>query len=264
MVSTPLSVIKILNMKISFYHFCLFSLIVLMGSCVDDVKTDDPAIEKDYMEFSTSVIGFSGICFSKDKSSFLVASDKLGLYELNFDGSTKRQFKYSGHKDLEGITINPTTGIIYVADETNMTLNQLSDDEISMTEITKIVVPNGLSNKGIEGLTYGKDTLYAVNQTEPTLLIKYSLVSKKEISRTKVNFATYLSDICYDSSDNTLWICDSQQKKIFHCKLNAELIATQAIDFVPKAEAIAIDRSANIAWIGCDQTGNLYKVKIKI
>ena len=251
-------------MKISFYHLSLFTLIFLLGSCVKDIQTDDPSIEKDYMEFSTSVVGFSGVCFSKDKSSLLVASDKLGLYELNFDGSTKRQLKYSGHNDFEGITINPATGTIYIADETNMTLNQLSEDEMSISEIAKIVVPNGLSNKGIEGLTYGKDTLYAVNQTEPTLLIKYSLVSKKEISRTKVNFATYLSDICYDSTDNTLWICDSQQKKIFHCNLNGLLLATQSIDFVPKAEAIAIDRTLNIAWIGCDQTGNLYKVKLKI
>lgn len=251
-------------MKIPFYQLCLSLSMILMISCVDDVRTDDPSIEKDYMEFSTSVIGFSGVCFSRDKNSLLVASDKLGLYELNFDGSTKRQLKYSGHNDFEGITINPTTGTIYLADETNMTLNQLSEDEIGITQITKIDIPNGISNKGIEGVTYGNDTLYAVNQTEPTLLIKYSLVSKKEISRTKVSFATYLSDICFDSSDNTIWICDSQQKKIFHCKLNAELIATQSIDFVPKAEAIAIDRASNIAWIGCDQTGNLYKVKLKI
>ncbi len=251
-------------MKISFYQLCLFSLIFLLGSCVEDIQTDDPSIEKDYMEFSTSIIGFSGVCFSKDKNSLLVASDKLGLYELNFDGSTIRQLKYSGHNDFEGITINPATGTIYVADETNMTLNQLSEDEMSITEISKIIIPNGISNKGIEGVTFGNDTLYAVNQTEPTLLIKYSLVSKKEISRTKVSFASYLSDICFDSSDNTLWICDSKQKKIFHCKLNAELIGTQNIDFVPKAEAIAIDRASNIAWIGCDETGNLYKVKIKI
>ncbi len=237
---------------------------MLLTSCVKDEIDNGDMITKDYEEFSTSVIGFSGVCFSKDKSSFLVVSDKLGIYELNFDGSTKRQLKYSGHNDFEGISINPATGTIYVADETNMTLNQLSEDELSMSEIYKVLVPNGLSNKGIEGLTYGNDTLYATNQTEPTLLIKYSLVSKKEISRTKVSFATYLSDICFDSTDNTLWICDSQQKKIYHCKLNAELIATQSIEFVSKAEAIAIDRAANIAWIGCDQTGNLYKVKIKI
>lgn len=47
-----------------------------MISRVDDVRTDDPLIEKDYMEFSTSVIGFSGVCFSKDKNSLLVASER--------------------------------------------------------------------------------------------------------------------------------------------------------------------------------------------
>jgi hypothetical protein len=33
---------------------------------------------------------------------------------------------------------------------------------------------------------------------------------------------------------------------------------------VRKAEAIAIDREKNIAWIGCDKTGNLYQIKLKI
>ena len=251
-------------MKKAFQKYFIYVIMLFSTSCVVDEQTDIPSKDKDYEEFSTQVVGFSGICFSKDKSSFLVASDKLGIYELNFDGSTKRQLKYSGHNDFEAITINPITGTIYLADETNMTLNQLSEDEQNITEIAKILVVNGLSNKGIEGLTFGNDTLYAMNQTEPTLLIKYSLAIKKEISRINVSFATYLSDVCYDSTDNTLWICDSQQKKIFHCKLNAELIATQSIDFVPKAEALLIDRTANVAWIGCDQTGNLYKVKLKI
>jgi uncharacterized protein YjiK len=145
-----------------------------------------------------------------------------------------------------------------------MGLYLLSKDEQSISEITKIIVDGGISNKGIEGLTYGNDTLYAVNQESPTLLIKYSLKSKKEVSRIQVSFAGYLSDICFDSSDNTLWICDSQLKKIYHCSLNMQVLGSQSIDFIAKAEALVINRTAKIAWIGCDQTGNLYRVKLKI
>jgi len=251
-------------MKIVYSVFAFLSVIVCLNSCVQDPVVIDNPNKKDYTEFSTQVIGLSGLCFSKDSSSLLAVSDKFGIYELNFDGTTKRKLPYDGTNDFEAITINHNSGDIYVADESLMTLLLLSKDEKSLTPVTKIEVSGGVSNKGIEGLTYGLDTLYAVNQELPTDLIKYSLKSKTEVSRIHVTFAIYLSDICFDSTDNTLWICDANQKMLFHCNLNGQVIASQSISFIVKAEALLIDRTSNIAWIGCDQTGNLYRVKLKI
>ncbi len=220
--------------------------------------------EKGYEEFTTEVVGLSGICFSNDKASLFAVSDKYGIFELNTDGSTKRKFSYNGANDFEAITADPVTGNIYLADEGQMNLLLLSANEQSVSLVTHITINGGVSNKGIEGLAYGRDTLYAVNQQSPTLLIKYSLGSHMEATRTVLSFATYLSDIFFDASDNSLWICDSYQKKIFHCNCNGGLIASQDIDFVAKAEGIVVDRTANVAWIGCDQTGKLYRIKLTI
>ena len=239
----------------------MFSFV--FSSCVKDVGLNITPTEKDYEEFSTAVVGFSGLCFSKDSTSLLAVSDKYGIYELNFDGTTKRKLNYSGTNDFEAITINKSTDDIYLADEASMSVFLLSKDEQTITESVKLVIEGGIANKGIEGLTYDNDTLYAVNQESPTLLIKYSLISKKEIIRIPVSFAGYLSDICFDGTDNTLWICDSKQKMIFHCNLNGQVLASQSISFITKAEALLIDRKENSAWIGCDQTGNLYHVKLK-
>lgn len=223
-----------------------------------------PPPEKEYEEFTTEVSGLSGLCYGPNNASLFAVSDKYGIYELNFDGSTKRKLPFTGTNDFEAITINRTNGRIYLAEETLMNIYFLSSDEQSINFETHINVPGAIGNKGIEGLTYGRDTLYAINQESPTILIKYSLINQAEVSRTQVSFAQYLSDIYFDASDNSLWICDSQQKKIFHCNLNGEEIASQAIDFVPKAEAIVIDRISNVAWVGCDQTAKLFRIKLII
>jgi len=153
---------------------------------------------------------------------------------------------------------------LFVADESSMNLYGLTPNQSSLNLVTHINIPGGVSNKGIEGLAYGQDTLYIVNQESPTLLIKYSLASQAEVQRILVDFASYLSDIFFDASDNSLWICDSQQQLLFHCTLNGNVLASQEIDFVPKAEALVIDRANQTAWIGCDQSSKLFKIKLKI
>jgi uncharacterized protein YjiK len=240
-----------------------FALSILFVSCSKS-GNDGPAPEKEYEEFSTLVPGFSGLCFNADKTSFFAVSDNSGIYELYKDGDIKRKLPYTGTNDFEAITINPANGRLYIADESLMNVYLLSTDEQSLTLVSHVSVPGGVSNKGIEGLSYGSDTLYIANQESPTLLIKYSLSSQSESSRRQVNFAYYLSDVFFDNTDNTLWICDSQQKMIFHCTLNGDVIASQEINYVQKAEAIVIDRPTNTAWVGCDQTSKLYKIKLKI
>ncbi len=237
--------------------------ILLLSSCVKDIGTDILPTDKGYEEFSTDVSGLSGLCFSPDSSFLMAVSDKFGIYELNFDGSTKRKLDYNGANDFEAITLNYKTGNYLLADETNMTISVLNADR-TLTQITKVTVNGGISNKGLEGLTYGEDTLYIANQEAPAALIKYDLKTDAEKFRKTLTFAGYLSDVCYDRTDKTLWICDSMQKMLYHCSLNGDVIASQSIDFVPKAEALVIDRKNKIGWIGCDLTGKLYKVKLKI
>ncbi|MGB4958975.1 MAG: SdiA-regulated domain-containing protein [Saprospiraceae bacterium] len=217
-----------------------------------------------YQVFQTSISGLSGLCFSKNANIFLAVSDKFGIFELNKEGVVVRKLPYPDGNDFEGITINPNTGDVYLADERLLLVYQLSKDEQSVQAVTQVSIPNAVSNKGIEGLSYGRDTLYIVNQESPTLLIKYDLKTNIEVSRVKVEFASYLSDIFYDDFDKTLWICDSDKKKIFHCDLSGKVMGTQNIDYVSKAEAIVVDRVTGHAWVGCDETGKLYKIKLTI
>lgn len=242
--------------------------VVSISSCfldngIDKGPQQDLSSEA-YIVHSTLISGLSGLYFYQKTGNFLAVSDKTGIFEIEKAGNIIRKFPYSGSNDFEGITINNLTGDIYLADEGLMVIYQLSRDEMSVSKVTDVSISEAIFNKGIEGLSFGNDTLYIVNQESPTLLIKYDLKSKKEISRHKMEYAVYLSDIFYDGTDKSLWICDSKQKKIFHTDLNGSLISTQLIDYVNKAEAIFVDRPAGFVWVGCDETGNLYKIKLTI
>ncbi len=219
---------------------------------------------EEYVSFQTDVHELSGLCFGPGQTCFYAVSDNGAIYELNLDGTTKRKFAYSGTKDFEAICMNPADGKIYLADEAGMNILLLSADETTVSTVVHINVPGGVANKGLEGLAIGSDTMYILNQESPALLIRYAPASNTEAARIPISFATYLSDIFFDQSDQTIWICDSKQQKIFHCRRNGELIAQQDIDFVPKAEALVIDRLNNYAWVGCDQTGKIFRIKLKI
>ncbi|GHV72392.1 hypothetical protein FACS1894201_01290 [Bacteroidia bacterium] len=245
--------------------FAFLLLSVLFQSCLSDDFTplviDDA--EKEYTDYQTTVSELSGLCFTKNKASFMAVSDRGIIYEISKTDFKARKLPFLGTNDLEGITTNTATDEVYVIDEAENTVYKLSADEKSLTRVVKINIPNPVHNKGLEGISYGNDTLYIVNQAEPTRLVKYCLTTKTT-AYIDVAFADYLSDICFDDSDNTLWIVDSKSKKVFHCDLKATVLGTQPIAYIAQAEGIAVDRAAGYMWIGCDISSKLYKIKIKL
>jgi uncharacterized protein YjiK len=250
--------------KSAILAFLLLS--ILFQSCLnnDFVPTEPAEDEIEYTAYETTVPELSGLCFTADKTAFWAVSDRGIIYEIKIEDFSARKLPYSStNDDLEGITINTETGDIYVVDEGKNTVFKLSADEQTLTEVVKITIPNAAHNKGLEGISYGQDTLYIVNQAEPARLIKYCL-STKTISNIDVAFAANLSDVCYDDTDNTLWFIDSKSKKVYHCNLNAQVIDTQAVAYIAQAEGIAVDRATGYMWLGCDTSSKIYKVKIKI
>jgi len=216
-----------------------------------------------YTVADTPVSGLSGICFNAAKTGFYAVSDKTGIYEHTVTGTLVRRLPYEGGRDLEAVSLHPLTHKLILADESLMDILQLTDSENGLLTLAHIDITGGVSNKGLEGLSCGPDTMYIVNQASPCLLIKYVLSTGEEAARIPISFAVYLSDIFYDNTDQTLWICDSEQKQLFHCSNSGRLLSSQSISFIQKAEALVIDRDAGVAWIGCDATGKLYRVTLQ-
>lgn len=227
-----------------------------------------------------NISNLSGICYNVDKTSFLCAIDKGAIWQVSINGATKKQITLSGiasgvNTDFEGITISPD-GTIYVAVEGKQ-INPNNDCvyifDRSFTKTGQIPIPiDGRtdSGNGIEGITYGDGVLYITNQGHPTQLIKYDISRAQIVSSKTLTGFFYLSDICFDTTDNTLWILDAGSSnpnpRVVHCDLSGNALSSINIKDLsnppPKPEALLIDRAKGLMWLGSDETGKIYKLNI--
>ncbi|MDR1273525.1 MAG: SdiA-regulated domain-containing protein [Odoribacteraceae bacterium] len=250
-------------MNVRYLSVTLFFALPLAGCVEDEVYVPDIR-EKGYLEYEIAGLPeLSGLCYNRDRSAFLAVSDHGGIYEVGFNGALLRQFPYPEGNDFEGITMNRLTGEVYVVDETRMTVFKLAAAGDAATEVVKITVEGAQSNRGLEGIAHGRDTLYIVNQGSPTRLFKYCLTSET-LTWLDIAGATYLSDICYDETDDTLWIVDSKQCEITHRDRQGQAIGEPwSIPYVAQAEGLVVDREKGFFWVGCDTTSKLYKILIE-
>lgn len=217
----------------------------------------------DYREFQTGVTELSGLCFNAVGSGFYAVSDRGGLYEINLEGGTVRELLSSGN-DLEAVALDSKGSVIYAVDESTGEILTLSGDGYKTAGLLATVsIPGGgKKNRGPEGMAFHDGKLILANQAEPTVLVDFSIAEKKITAERTVTFATYLSDICYDQTDDTLWILDSKGPAVYHCKQDLTLLGTYRIPFVAQAEGLEVDHRRSCLWIGCDTTAKLYKVSI--
>lgn len=213
-----------------------------------------------YEAFETDVKELSSICFNKASDGLYAVSDEGKVYEIGFDGKTKSVLYGKSNHDWEGVEFSGKE--ILLMDEGESALYKLQDGDIS--RIAEIKIPDGgEKNKGPEGIMCVKDTVFVGNQCSPTRIVKYCLTAGKVCGYFDVKFVSkYISDLCYDKTDNTMWIVDSKGPAFYHSTLDGKLIATYKIPFVNQAEAIAVDRTKGIVWIGCDTSSKLYRIKL--
>lgn len=250
------------------------ALAVLATGCLDDKKHDwfhtDPVDTgiadyrlTQYSVYQTGVSELSSLCFNLKRDGFYAVSDEGKVFELSLDGST-RSVLYNGNaEDWEGIDTDGKT--IYLMEETKSAVYTLSGGKPS--KLASITIPDGgAKGKGPEGIMYANGILYVGNQAEPNRIVKYSVAEKKALpGYTDIAFVyKYISDLCYDETDNTMWIIDSKARAFYHSTLDGELLATYHIDFVEQAEALVIDHERSCAWVGCDITAKLYKIPITL
>jgi uncharacterized protein YjiK len=120
----------------------------------------------------------SGIVFDKERNSLFVVSDEGSVHEISPDGKLLKSKKEIGG-DLEGITIDSQSGLLYVAVENEEKILEIKPDDLSIKREFyisrqfegKTVLEEG--GNGIEGIHYD-------NQTESLFVVNQALDSKKE------------------------------------------------------------------------------------
>jgi hypothetical protein len=132
----------------------------------------------------------SGIVYHPQRNSLFIVGDEGDIGEVSTEGKLLRQFHFGG--DLEAVTADPTTGLLYVVRESHEVIFEVRPDDFKLLRRFTIDRsfggdPNFLrrGGDGIEGLTFVPDEknpeggrLWAVNQWDPAVLIELDITLK--------------------------------------------------------------------------------------
>ena len=173
----------------------------------------------------------SGITYHPTRKSLFIADDSGSVYELNLHG-TLIQAKGLNELDIEGITMNPGTGLLYAAVEDDEAILELEPETLTVKrefQINRKFKGEQLLKKGgmgIEAIAFVPDashpeggTFWVGNQSfslkakdEPSVVCEVVLPLRSEnakksegtiINAYKMNFID-ISGLAYDPQDDVL------------------------------------------------------------
>ena len=223
------------------------------------------------------VVELSGLCLSKDNDFLWGVGDNGNLYKINFDGTYENHWTHPA--DMEGITIDPATGNLYMSIEPAKVykLTPPYTDKVTLFEVEDAAK---MGNSGIEGIAWHKGGLYLGSQTGATLW-RYSVSGEKlQTGRSLREIAPTMSeiaDLCYDPVSDRLWAIDSNSNKdrpqyspftiyLFDGAATRLLATYQVGEFANwNPETVCVDRARGCIWLADDCGDNnpslLHKVE---
>ena len=216
-------------------------------------------------ELRVPVEEISGLCLNRDTTGFWAVGDDGDLCQVSFTGVVTRVMRT--HFDLEGITLDPATGDLYVAIEGDQMVCRIAApgyDRIDTCFFVQEAVDRDFDNNGLEGIAFYKDSLLFVGSQEDALVWLYR-TDGTQVKRVRLTGETSqikeVAGLFYDAKKDWLWVSDSDAGKffIFDAK-EFDLLASYDVSFIDNAEAICVDRAHNCVWIGSDEDSpKLYK-----
>ena len=215
--------------------------------------------------FEVDVEELSGLCLNEDKTALLSCGDQGVIKTISFEGKVNDLYEYDA--DMEGITLDPRTGDIYLAIEGRQSVSRLAAPEYkdySTVFYVQEAVDGNYRNGGLEGIEYYKDDiLFVGSQTESNLWQYHmdgTVISKISLS----DFASEVAGLCYDPVGDWLWIADSNKEELYLATVDGELVATYNIEGIENAESVCVDRNRNCLWIGSDEDNpKLYRYDVR-
>lgn len=212
--------------------------------------------------YEVDVEEISGLCLDADKSALISCGDQGLVKRITFDGEASEVLVYPA--DMEGITLHPATGDLYLAIEGRQEVARLAAPSYDTYEtVFKVqeAIDGNYRNGGLEAVEYYEDdVLWVGSQTEANLWqykVDGTLVSKITLS----DFATEIAGLCYEPETGLLWVTDSNLAKIFLCTTEGALLETYDVPFIENLESICVDRGRGCVWVASDEDSpKLYRI----
>lgn len=271
-------------------HYCLLTSLMAISAVTSlAVPCDIQDILFDYdWVGNVDKIRFrqpSGIVFHPKKETLFVVGDLGDICEIQTDGTLVKQ-KHLSDADYEGITCDPTTGLLYLAIEGEERIVEVNPDGFEI--LRSFIIPRTFKEKtvlkagkqGIEGITFIPDenhpeggTFYIVNQSfdpddleDPSAVYNIQLPLKSGIGKKlKAKITGYFtpditgfSCIHYDGGSQRLYVVSNATNTFLEFTLTGELANFYAFPG-ENQEGIAIDKEGYM-YIAQD-TGGIVKIK---
>ncbi len=129
----------------------------------------------------------SGICWHSQRNTLFVVGDEGDVCEIKTDGTLVKQ-KRIRHADFEGITHDPSTGLLYIAVEEEELIIELDPDTFAV--LREFSLPRTLGGRtvmkaggqGVEALTFVPDATHPEGGTFCVGNQSFSLVNEQDMS----------------------------------------------------------------------------------
>ncbi|HYB98446.1 MAG TPA: SdiA-regulated domain-containing protein [Candidatus Limnocylindrales bacterium] len=194
--------------------------------------TPDPTVtEWPLPEFSEP----SSVVYHPLRKSLFIVGDEGDIGEVSLEGKLLRKSHLGG--DLEGVTVDPATGLLYVAREGHEIVFEVTADDFRITRRYTIDRtfegnPNFLARggDGIEGITFVPDEsakeggrFYAANQYDPPVLIELAIPIRStkdkfenaRIVSSRAVEAPPLSDVIWQPAMKAFLVVSALWKKVY-------------------------------------------------
>jgi uncharacterized protein YjiK len=245
-------------MKIRLITVFAVSLLFIIGCSRSNPQVNDTnntVISLSYLSKTTiEVPEPSGLFYNKVTNSLFSVSDETGkVYELNLDGTLKKSVSLFMN-DMEGISFTKNCDTFAIVEEGKKMVNRFDANYNHLSSF--LLTYTSPSNNGPEGITINPNNshFFIVNEKEPRLFLELDN-SGKEIQSKELTFASDLSDICYDSKLNCLWILSDESESVFKTDLNGNLIKQWKLPITnPEGIAVTDDK----LYIVSDSEGTFY------
>ncbi|MBD3170297.1 MAG: hypothetical protein GF307_12500, partial [candidate division Zixibacteria bacterium] len=188
--------------------------------CLDCNKGTDGGEEfvlKLENEFILAVPEPSGLALDIEDGYLWTVSDETNrVYRLTTTGQITDSLSYRG-ADLEGVTVSTRDSTIWIVEERSREIVHLDRSGNELGRISLDTESNG--NNGLEGISFdpGTGRFFIVNEKEPRLLIELD-EQLSVIGQYALNFSADVSGLCYDVSNNCLWIVSDQSRLLAKCR----------------------------------------------
>lgn len=208
-------------------------------------------------EYKVNVEELSGIILSADGSFLWGVGDQGQLAKITITDEGQVSVENVKHfgNDLEGVTRDPETDILYFCAEPN-SVYRVDPPYTSYTRIFKVADAANYGNSGLEGIAWYKDNTLLVGAQVGANLWRYDLegnvldfISLKTVKSSVLE----IGGLYYDPVNDWLWVTDSEAHSLFVFSGDARTYYGRfKLSSGYNNESVCVDHARGCVWVGDD------------